>query len=297
MENKDYKTEQLFTINPQTTIGAVTLGVAGLDKMVQFYQQVIGLTILNRSATSAELGIDKTPLVILEARPEGKLFPRSTGLYHMAILLPTRKDLGHWLKHLIATQYPLDGAGDHLVSEALYLSDPEGNGIEIYHDRPRESWRYINSSIKMDTLPVDLASLQAEAPESNFTELPVGTTMGHIHLKVDDINKAVSFYRDVLGFDMMATLPAAAFLSAGGYHHHIGANMWNSRGAAPPPSGSLGLIAYRVVLPTEAARDNLLTRLTAMDYPIEQIGTDHFMRDPAGNGILFKIKESQKGRS
>jgi len=281
-----------FSIDPDTTIGAVTIGVNQLDKMLQFYQRVIGLTILNRAATSAELGIEDTPIVILQSRPGAKQYPRSPGLYHMAILLPTRRDLGHWLAHLVAGQYPLDGAGDHLVSEALYLSDPEGNGIEMYCDRPRESWEYLHNSIKMDTLPVDLKSLQAEAPGSEFKGLPKGTTMGHVHLKVDDIHKSTRFYQEVLGFDLMATWPGAAFLSAGGYHHHIGANMWNSRGAAPLPPESLGLIAYQIVLPTKEARQELTVRLDALSYPTEKTGIDNFLRDPAGNGILLKIRES-----
>lgn len=283
--------EQSFTIDPQTTVGAITLGVAQLDKMVQFYQQVIGLAILNHEATSAELGIDKTPLVILQERPGGKQFPRSTGLYHMAILLPSRPDLGHWLNHLIEKQYPLSGAGDHIVSEALYLSDPEGNGIEIYRDRPREQWEETENGIRMDTLPVDLESLRSDAPNNDFNGLPAGTTMGHIHLKVNDVNRAVNFYRDVMGFNLMATLPAAAFLSAGGYHHHIGANMWNSRGAAPPPPGSFGLISYQILLPNEEARNSVLKRLDAMNYSVEQSNTVPFVRDPAGNGISLQIKK------
>jgi catechol 2,3-dioxygenase len=282
-----------FIIDPQTTIGAVTLAVANLDKMLQFYQQVIGLAILNRSETSAELGIENTPLVILEERPEGKPFPRSTGLYHMAILLPSRPDLGHWLNHLIENRYPLSGAGDHIVSEALYLSDPEGNGIEIYRDRPREQWEETENGIRMDTLPVDLESLQSDAPNKDFNGLPSGTTMGHIHLKVNDVNSAVNFYRDVMGFNLMATLPAAAFLSAGGYHHHVGANMWNSRGAAPPPPGSLGLISYQILFAGEEARNNVLKRLDAMNYPVEQLNANPFMRDPAGNGICLQIKNNR----
>ena len=273
-------------------IGAITLGVRELDSMAQFYQKIIGLSILNSTETSVELGIGKMPLVILEARPTGKQHPRSTGLYHMAILLPRRKDLGHWLKHLAASQYPLSGAGDHLVSEALYLSDPEGNGIEMYHDRPREWWEYEGNNIKMATLPVDLESLQADAPPDAFTGLPARTTMGHIHLKVNDVNKAIDFYRDLLGFDLMATWHGAAFLSSGGYHHHIGANVWNSLDAPPPPEGSLGLLSHQLLLPNEEARDQLLTRLNATNYPIQQSGAGTLLQDPAGNQILLKAKDS-----
>lgn len=278
-------------IDPGTTVGMVTLAVAELDAMAHFYQSIIGLTIMNRTETSVELGIGKTPLVILEARPNGKQYPRSTGLYHMAILLPTRKDLGHWLKHLVASQYPLNGAGDHLVSEALYLSDPEGNGIEMYHDRSRELWKHNENGLEMATLPVDLESLKSEAPDAEFTCLPAQTTIGHLHLRVDDIHKATNFYRDVLGFDLMAALPGAAFLSAGGYHHHIGANIWNSRGADPPPPGSLGLVSYRIGLPNEEARNQLLIRLDKLNYPIEPVGVNQLLRDPSGNRIFLTTKE------
>jgi catechol 2,3-dioxygenase len=288
-ENSD-KPSNAFRIDPNTTVGAVTLGVGDLAKMVQFYNQVVGLNVINRSEASAELGIGKKPLVILEKKSGGKEFPRSTGLYHMAILLPSRKDLGHWLTHLISSQYPLNGAGDHIVSEALYLSDPEGNGIEMYRDRPRDKWEYTENGPRMDTLPVDLESLRAGASHEKFEGLPAGTVMGHVHLKVNNVASAVEFYRDTLGFDLMATLPGAAFLSAGGYHHHIGVNMWNSRGSDPPPAGSLGLAVCRIVLSNEEFRRALLTRLDDMNYPVERVGTDALLRDPAGNGILLQSR-------
>lgn len=290
MNGNSDKPSNAFGIDPNTTVGAVTLAVGDLMEMVQFYQRVIGLDVINRSEVSAELGIDKKPLVILEKKSGGKQFPRCTGLYHMAILLPTRKDLGHWLTHLVSSQYSLDGAGDHLVSEALYLSDPEGNGIELYCDRPREKWEYTENGPRMDTLPVDLESLQADAPDDEFGGLPSGTVMGHVHLKVNNVANAVEFYRDTLGFDLMATLPGAAFLSAGGYHHHVGVNMWNSRGADPPPADSLGLMAYRITFPNEEFRRTLLTRLNDLGYAIEKVGTDALLRDPAGNGILLQTR-------
>ncbi|MCB0171798.1 MAG: VOC family protein [Anaerolineae bacterium] len=273
-------------LDPATTVGTVTLGVADLEKMTQFYHQIIGLTILDRTPQTAALGIDAVPLVKLEARPNGKRYPRATGLFHLAILLPTRRDLGHWLGHLAANRYPLAGAGDHLVSEALYLSDPEGNGIEMYRDRPRDTWEYgADGTVKMDTLAVDLPALVADAPETAFTGLPSGTCMGHVHLQVDDVNKAVNFYRGMLGFDLMATWSGAGFVSAGRYHHHLGLNTWNSRGAAPPPPGSLGLLHYQIVLPTEQMRDALLAHLETLAYPVEQTDAGPLLRDPAGNGI------------
>ncbi|GAB4544178.1 MAG: VOC family protein [Anaerolineae bacterium] len=276
-------------IDPATIIGPVTLGVADLDNMLHFYRQLIGLSILDRTAHTADLGVNGTPLVRMEVRPQGRRYPRAAGLFHLALRLPSRQDLGHWFKYLADSQYPLGGVGDHLVSEALYLADPEGNGIEMYRDRPRDTWEYEEGRIKMDTLPVDLRSLQAEAPATPFSGLPAGTRMGHIHLQVDDVDRAVGFYRDGLGFDLMASWSGAGFLSAGGYHHHIGVNMWNSRGNLCPPPGSLGLVSYEIVLPNRETRDALLTRLDDMLYPVEHLDTGPLIRDPAGNGIVLGI--------
>lgn len=281
---------QTFRLDPATTMGQVTLGVADLELMARYYQQVIGLTPLERTSQTVELGSGETPLVRLEARPNGSRYPRATGLFHLALLLPTRQDLGFWLKHFVTTQNRMiDGAGDHLVSEALYLSDPEGNGIEIYRDRPRGAWEYNGNEIKMATLAVDLPSLVADAPDVPFTGMPAGTTMGHVHLQVDDASKSIEFYRDVLGFDLMATWSGAGFLSAGGYHHHLGLNTWNSRGATPPPPGSLGLLSYTIALPSQETREALLTHLAALNYPVEQLADNPLVRDPAGNRIVFTV--------
>ena len=275
-------------IAPATSVGCVTLGVADLNQMTRFYEQLIGLKILDRTASATELGVDNGPLVRLELRPNGQRYPRSTGLFHMALLLPSREDLGQWLKHLVTHNYRLDGAGEHLVSEALYLSDPEGNGIEMYRDRPRETWEYeANGRVKMDTLAVDLRALVADGSDAPFTKLPGGTTMGHIHLQVNDVNQAVQFYRDDLGMDLMALMPSAGFLSAGGYHHHIGANMWNSRGSNPPPPGSLGLIKYNLILPSGEALNQVVTRLDSLDYPVEAAESGVVVQDPSGNTVEF----------
>ncbi len=279
-----------FTIHPTAAVGAVTLAVADLPRLSRYYQEVIGLQLLSQDDQTAALGIDDQPIVHLLSRPGGRQHPRATGLYHLAILLPSQADLGHWLKHYIATQQRMiDGAGDHLVSEALYLSDPEGNGLEIYRDRPRHTWEFTNGEVKMDTLPVDIPALLAAAPDTPFTGLPAGTRLGHVHLQVDDIPRAVAFYRDILGFDYMTGFPSAAFLAAGGYHHHIGMNTWRSRAAAPPPPGSLGLVHYTIVLPDEDARRALLTRLHAANLPTTPHGPDTLTHDPAANTILLTL--------
>lgn len=282
-----------FTIPPTTTVGAVTLAVADLNRTSRFYQDAIGLRLLAQDARSASLGIDGQPIVHLLARPEGKAYRRATGLYHLAILLPSRAHLGQWLRHYVtARRRMIDGAGDHLVSEALYLSDPEGNGIEMYRDRPRETWEFVQGQVRMDTLAVDLPALIADADPEPFTALPAGTRLGHIHLQVHDIPAAVSFYHNILGFETMMRLPTAAFVAAGGYHHHIGMNVWHSRGAAPPPADALGLVHYTVVLPHEAARQAVLARLEAAGAAVWAHEEGVMVRDNAGIHILLTLPAS-----
>lgn len=279
-----------FTIDPATTVGWVTLGVADLEMMTRYYEQVIGLTLLRGDETSSELGVDGQPIVRLEARPHGRRYPNAPGLYHLAILVPTRADLGQWLRHYISTQNRMiDGAGDHFVSEALYLSDPEGNGLEIYRDRPRDTWEFRNGELVMGTAAVDLPAVVAAAHDAPFTGMPSGTTLGHVHLQVRDVAEAVRFYGDVLGFDYMVGFASAGFMSAGGYHHHLGMNTWHSRRADPAPAGSLGLINYSIVLPTQAARDALLAHLNRLNIPLEQVGDDPVVRDPSGSAVILTV--------
>jgi catechol 2,3-dioxygenase len=283
MSNKQFK------IDGNTQIGAVTLAVSDLAKMTAYYEQVIGLTILEQGNTAATLGAGDRALVRLDSRPNGKRFPRATGLFHLALLVPSRGHLGQWLRHFITTQgRMIDGAGDHLVSEALYLSDPEGNGIEIYQDRPRDTWELDESGVpKMATLAVDLPAVIAAAPDEPFTKMSPDTIMGHIHLQVGDIPSTLKFYSDLLGFDSMTDYPGAGFFGAGGYHHHIGSNTWNSRGASAPPAGSLGLVAYEIVLPTSEARQTVLARLGGANVAVDGMG---FMRDNAGIQLQLTVK-------
>ena len=245
-----------FSIDPLARVSAVTLAVKDMEGMIQFYTEIMGCTVLDRSAHRASLGARGTAFVNLEHSGKFAPPPRTTGLFHLAILLPSRPLLGQWLRHLVETGYQLDGAGDHLVSEALYLSDPEGNGIELYVDRPQTEWEYSEGRLRMDTLPVDLEGLLRGASPEQFRELPTGARCGHIHLKVNDVSQAIRFYRDDLGFTLTATFPGAGFLSAGGYHHHIGVNEWQSRGAAPAPIGATGLRSVTLQLPSETAPRN-----------------------------------------
>ncbi|HEV2405643.1 MAG TPA: VOC family protein, partial [Ktedonobacterales bacterium] len=207
--------------------------------------------------------------------------PRTTGLYHVAILLPTRLDLGRTLRRLVESDYPLQGASDHLVSEALYLADPDGNGLEIYRDRPREQWPRVGDQIAMDTLPLDLRALMREAiaDGQEWTGVAPGTRIGHVHLQVADLDRAVSFYRDTLGFDLMARMGnSAAFLSAGGYHHHIGLNTWGTAGAPQAPADAVGLRSFDILLPARTDLEALAGRLTDATTDDDTVET----RDPSG---------------
>ena len=213
-------------------IGTVRLTVNDLAKVSDFYARAIGLEKLGGDGTTTRLGAGSRVLLELTAdRNARKSSPREAGLFHTAFLLPSRADLGAWVHHASETRLPIQGASDHLVSEAIYLADPEGNGIEIYADRPRETWRNTDGSIKMATEYLDIPDLAAAA-RGKWKGAPEGSVVGHIHLQVGNVAEAEGFYVGDLGFEVMAHYPGAAFMASGGYHHHIGANIWNSRGAA-----------------------------------------------------------------
>jgi catechol 2,3-dioxygenase len=262
-----------------TTLGAVHLTVADLERSLEYYRRAIGLRVLSQEDGRASLGGDAELLVLVE-EPGARPARGHTGLYHFALLLPERRDLARWLAHVAREQIPLAGLSDHFVSEAIYLSDPDEHGIEIYWDRPRETWE--GRVDRMGTWPLDVQSLLRELDEpatEPFDGLPGATIMGHVHFKVSDVGSTIGIYRDRLGFGLMAQLGSqAAFLSAGGYHHHIGANTWESAGAPPANPGSAALRQATVVLPGARELDDLLGRLGA-DGPL--------VRDPSGNALLL----------
>jgi catechol 2,3-dioxygenase len=227
-------------------------------------------------------------LVELNAAPDAPApGPGATGLFHVAFLVPTRRDLALALVRLGRSRWRLTGASDHLVSEALYLDDPEGNGIEIYRDRPREDWPRQGDGILMDTLPLDLEDVigELDGDPGDPGPMPEGTTIGHVHLKVADVAATEAFYAGVLGFDVMAHMPSATFMSAGGYHHHLGANVWQSRGGAPPPPGALGLRSYEVVLPSAADVDEAERRLASAGVEAERFDGALVAADPSANRL------------
>ena len=283
------------SIDPDTVVGPVALTVSDLARSQQFYERAIGLRAFDRDDGTVTLsGDDGHPLLELRGDSSAPVLDRrAPGLFHLAILLPTRLDLGFALARLAEARWPLDGASDHLVSEALYLSDPDGNGIEIYRDRPREDWRRLDGQLEMATLPLDIDSVLGELAQS--TELqrtaPAQTTIGHVHLQVADIPEAEAFYHGALGFDVtVRTYPGALFVSAGGYHHHIGLNTWHSRGSAPPAPGSVGLRHFAVRLPGQEALNAVLARIEAVGLPVDTRDGCALVHDPSGNGIALTTR-------
>jgi catechol 2,3-dioxygenase len=282
------------SLDPRTAIGAVSLTVSDLARSQDFYERTIGLNATELSDGDVSLGVaGATPLIRLSrdaSAPERG--PRATGLYHQAILVPDRRELAISLARLVAARWPLDGASDHLVSEALYLSDPDGNGIEIYRDRPRADWPRTDGAITMATLPLDLDDLIGElsGPSDVTARMPAGTSIGHVHLQVAELSETEAFYGGVIGLDVIVRLHGQAlFMSAGGYHHHIGMNTWHSAGGEPPAPGSLGLRHYEIVLPTQAEREQILSRARAAELPIALVDGEPLLRDPSGNGVRLLV--------
>lgn len=276
-----------------TTMGAVELTVADLERSLGYYEQTIGLRLLEAGAGRAALGADGRELLRLVEEPSAKPAGGYCGLYHFALLLPERADLARWLAHAARERVSLVGLSDHFVSEALYLSDPDGHGIEIYWDRPREVWEG-QVDKRMTSLPLDVDDLLGELPDdlldASFDGLPVGTRMGHVHLKVSDIPATLSFYRDILGFGLMAQLGShALFMSAGGYHHHLGANTWESAGAPPAPAGTAALRHATIVLSHAAERERVLDRLRSAGHPVEEGAAGPLVRDPSGIALVLAV--------
>ncbi|MCV0397101.1 MAG: VOC family protein [Rhizobiaceae bacterium] len=236
-----------FAADAPVHVAKVGLKARDADMLVDYYKNILGLAELKRSADRIVLGVagDGLGLLDIERAPSLKPDdPREAGLFHTAFLLPTRADLARWVKRAIDERITLDGASDHLVSEALYLSDPEGNGIEIYADRPKDAWRREGSQIAMATERLDIDGLLAEpgALERDWSGAPVGTIVGHVHLRVGDPREAEAWWQGEMGFDTMAKYGSqAVFLSTGGYHHHIGANSWRSAGAGKRDTERAGL--------------------------------------------------------
>ncbi len=281
-----------FSIDPGTTVGQAALTVADLQRSERFYTEVLGMRVLGRGDKTLSLTADDTtPLLELLELPGARPKPaRATGLYHFAVLVPSRLELARSLRRLAELRYPLTGGSDHLVSEALYLDDPDGNGIEIYRDRPRDEWPRRNGQLQMATDPIDIDGIlgELERDDRPWNGLDRGTRMGHMHLHVADLRAAEAFYSGVLGFDIIARYgPSALFVSAGGYHHHLGLNTWAGVGAPPAPAGSAGLRWFVVRLPNADALDQVVGRVREAGLALEETETGLLVRDPSQNSVVL----------
>lgn len=278
------------SIHPNTKIGSVALTVANLARSLDYYQHAIGLKLQQREGETAVLGTSQRALLFLTEKPDSRQVKRTTGLYHFALLVPSRRELARVLQNLHSTQTLVGGFADHAVSEAIYLSDPDGHGIEIYRDRPRGEWEYPGGQLKMTVDPFDMAGVLAalEGTERTWTGLPSQTVMGHIHLHVANIAAAEQFYADVLGFDLMVRYgTSASFLAAGGYHHHLGVNTWAGAGAPPPPPDALSLQWYEICLPDAAALTAVAGRMKQANIPFAEENGRLQTQDPSGNNIIL----------
>lgn len=278
-----------FQMTETTHMGKVALKVANLEEMRDFYVDTIGLSILEQTENTIALGTQAHVLLELQKITHPLPLTRKTGLFHVAFLLPSRKDLGNSLLHYIETKAPLDGASDHGYSEALYLTDPEGNGIEVYRDKPRTEWdiradgEIVGITIEMDAQGV------VDAADRQRSQFPEGTTIGHVHLKVADLQKTEDFYTQVLGLNLTSNFGAQAkFFAAGDYHHHLGSNIWLGQHTPPMEENDLGLAYYSFVVPDEAALSELKAHLTSLSVSFKTEAAQTIsLYDP--NGILIKI--------
>lgn len=282
--------ENTAQLSPLTRLGPVHLTVSDLDRSLSFYRASVGLEPIGRDRDRLSLGRDGHTLLVLVEEQGARPARGYTGLYHFALLVPERVDLARWLAHAARDRVPLQGLSDHYVSEAIYLTDPDGHGIEIYWDRPREHWQG-KVAERMTTLPLDVDGLLGELDDpanEPFDGLPGGTVMGHVHLKVRDIPSTIGFYRDTLGFAVMAQLGGqAAFLAAGGYHHHLGANTWESAGAPPAPPGTASLRQATIVLASGEERDRVARCLSDAGHLVDETNDGAAAADPSGNCLLL----------
>lgn len=285
-----------FNLPAATQIGHAHLQVADLDRPLKFYQELVGFKTISRSGETATLSASgKFPAhIILSGRADAKPKPpHTTGLFHVAIRFPNRRELARVFRRLIEHGWPFQGFSDHIVSEALYLADPDGNGVELYTDRPREQWRWRNGQVEMATDPLDVDNLlhEIENDSTPWNGIHPHTDIGHVHLHVSDLAKAEAFYCGVLGFEVtQRSYPGALFISAGGYHHHLGLNIWAGKGAPPPPPEAVGLQTFSITIPDNTTLEILRTRMQTAELAFTERRTAAnqvalFTRDQDGNGV------------
>lgn len=271
--------------------GPIHLSVADLDRSLDWYERSIGLAVSERGGGQTTLGAGGRTLLVLVEQAGATPSRGWSGLYHFALLAPTRTDLARWVAHAARERTPIAGVADHFVSEAIYLTDPDGHGIEIYADRPRAGWEG-QVAQRMTTLPLDVEGLlsELEDPASEpFDGLAEGTTMGHVHLRVAEIAPTIAFYRDVIGLQLMASLGGqAAFLASGGYHHHIGANTWESAGRGQPPAGTATLLRATLIAPSQEEVEHVAARASDAGGEPVRVEGGVLVHDPSGNPLVLR---------
>jgi catechol 2,3-dioxygenase len=292
-----------FSIHPATRIGSLSLTVSNLELQTAFYQQALGFKLLQQEGTQAVLGTDKKELLQLVEQPGHKRYQRVTGLYHFAVLFPDRRELARAMARLFVLKYP-NYPTDHIMTKTTYLDDPEGNGIELYTESPEDGeWfmdddtfaaRRADGTLSNGREPLDVDELFSHLEENPDLNLPAPpeTRIGHVHLHVRDVDEAVDFYHGIIGFDVMNRSKTfqAAFVSAGGYHHHVGLNTWQGEGAPPPPADALGLRHFQIELPDQDALDEVVARVNEAGISANQTEDGLLFYDPSQNGVMLMKK-------
>lgn len=282
-------------------LGSVHLTVTDLGRSTAFYQNALGLQVHRRAdAASAALGAGLEDLVVLTEERDAEQAGGHAGLYHLALLHPSRLELARAARRLVISRAAIDGASDHGVSEALYLSDPDGNGIELYADRPRGRWPAASGGGRVTTFtqPLDFRGLLGlVSAEGLHRHADPGLVLGHMHLHVGDIADGLAFYVDVLGFELMATLPSAAFVASGGYHHHLGFNTWRGEGVGAAPAGSVGLRHWEIVLPDEASLAGVHARINSAGIASEERDMALLVRDQWANAVVLRAAAAEAARA
>jgi catechol 2,3-dioxygenase len=288
MDAPNPSAQPTFASRTPLHIGAVGLIARDLDRLTGFYRDLLGLSVLERTNRVARLGAGDRMLLEIEHRPDAKPDdPAAAGLYHTAFLMPTRADHARWILHVAQNRVPITGASDHGVSEAFYLDDPEGNGIEVYNDRPPERWNWQDGLVTMPTKPLDIEAIvrEVDPATATYAAAPGGLRIGHVHLRVGDTDTAEGFYRGALGLDLTRRRGGASFMSSGRYHHHVGANVWHSAGAGQRDDDRAGLAWFSVEAGDAAAFDATKARLAAAKAPAQTTATGIETADPWGTRI------------
>jgi catechol 2,3-dioxygenase len=291
-----------FSIHPATMLGHVSLIVANLENQIVFYQQVLGFKLHWREGNKAGLGAGGRDLLRLTEKPNLKKYRGVTGIYHFAVLFPNRRELARALARLSVMNYR-NHPTDHIMTKTTYLDDPEGNGIELYAESPEDGTfvienddfvtRRVDGTLSSGREPLDVKALFSHLKEGDPLDEPIPpqTRVGHVHLHVRNVQEAVDFYHGILGFDVMGNSSTfqAAFLSAGGYHHHLGLNAWQGEGAPPPPADAVGLRHFTIDLPTQQALDDVVTRIAQAGIPFNQTDEGLLLVDPSQNGVVLRM--------